>query len=111
MRPLAVRLLAAAVALGAAGCGGDGRAPLVVYSPHGRDLLQLKRPAEALAAFETTLQREPNRFRAIYGAARAADATGDRQKARVFYEHLVQITKGADLPGRRELVEARKMAR
>jgi len=25
----------------AAGCGGDGRTPLVIYSPHGRDLLTL----------------------------------------------------------------------
>lgn len=30
-----------ALALAATGCGGDGRTPLVVYSPHGRDLLQL----------------------------------------------------------------------
>lgn len=36
--------LCAALALAAAvltSCGGDGRAPLVVYSPHGRDLLSL----------------------------------------------------------------------
>ncbi len=33
--------LAFAVALGTAGCGtGDDRTPLVVYSPHGRDMLQ-----------------------------------------------------------------------
>ena len=35
------RALVAAAALAASGCGGDGRTPLVVYSPHGRDLLQL----------------------------------------------------------------------
>ena len=35
--PPAVPLLAAALAA----CAGDGRTPLVVYSPHGRDLLQL----------------------------------------------------------------------
>jgi iron(III) transport system substrate-binding protein len=29
------------VALLATGCGGDGRTPLVLYSPHGRDLLEL----------------------------------------------------------------------
>ncbi|MEM8933242.1 MAG: extracellular solute-binding protein, partial [Acidobacteriota bacterium] len=32
-----------------AGCGGDGRTPLVLYSPHGRDLLGL---------FETTFEAE-----------------------------------------------------
>lgn len=35
------RALLVAAALAATGCGGDGRTPLVVYSPHGRDLLQL----------------------------------------------------------------------
>jgi len=35
------RALAALLAAGLAGCGGDGRTPLTVYSPHGRDLLQL----------------------------------------------------------------------
>lgn len=36
------RLLPGAVlALALVGCGGDGRTPLVVYSPHGRDLLSL----------------------------------------------------------------------
>src|SRR6266478_4248120 len=29
------------LALGAAACRGDGRTPLVIYSPHGRDLLTL----------------------------------------------------------------------
>ncbi|MEM9290843.1 MAG: extracellular solute-binding protein [Acidobacteriota bacterium] len=29
------------VALGLVGCGGDGRTKLVLYSPHGRDLLEL----------------------------------------------------------------------
>jgi iron(III) transport system substrate-binding protein len=36
-RRIAASLLAAVLA----GCGGDGRAPLVVYSPHGRDLMLL----------------------------------------------------------------------
>lgn len=37
-----IRLLAAlTLAALAASCGGDGRTPLVIYSPHGRDLLTL----------------------------------------------------------------------
>jgi iron(III) transport system substrate-binding protein len=35
------RTALAALAALATGCGGDGRSPLVVYSPHGRDLLTL----------------------------------------------------------------------
>ena len=76
----------------------------------GEMLLQLNRPAEALAAFEATLQREPNRFRATYGAARAAEAAGNRQKARASYAKLLQIAKAADQPGRPELADARKSA-
>ena len=45
-------------------------------------LLQVKRPAEALVEFEATLKKEPNRFRATYGAARAAAAAGRRAEGR-----------------------------
>ena len=44
----------------------------------GEMLLQLKQPAEALKEFEATLKKEPNRFRALYGAAHAAALAGDR---------------------------------
>jgi hypothetical protein len=74
-------------------------------------LLQLSRPAEALVEFETTLKKEPNRFRAIYGAARAAEGAGERQKASASYASLLQISKGADQPGRKELAEARRSTR
>jgi hypothetical protein len=74
-------------------------------------LLQLNRPAEALVEFEATLKKEPQRFRATYGAARAAEAAGQRQKAAAYYASLLQISKGADQPGRKELAEARKWTR
>jgi hypothetical protein len=74
-------------------------------------LLQLKRPAEALVEYETTLKKEPNRFRATYGAARAAKAAGQLQTASAYYASLLQITKGADQPGRKELTEARESVR
>jgi hypothetical protein len=74
----------------------------------GEMLMQLKRPAEALAAFETTLKKEPNRFRATYGAARAADASGQRQKAYAYYAALLTISKQADQPLRKELDEAKR---
>ena len=74
-------------------------------------LLQLKRPAEALVEYETTLKKEPNRFRATYGAARAAKAAGQLQTASAYYASLLQITKGADQPGRKELTEARESPR
>jgi tetratricopeptide (TPR) repeat protein len=73
----------------------------------GELLLELKQPAEALKEFEATLRREPNRFRAVYGAARAASLSGNRERARSYFAQLVKMCEGADAPVRRELVEAR----
>jgi hypothetical protein len=70
-------------------------------------LMQMNRPAEALAEYEATLKKEPNRFRALHGAARAAAAAGQRQKAASFYASLLQVAKDADQQGRKELAEAR----
>ena len=70
-------------------------------------LLDLDRPAEALTEFQATLGKEPNRFRALYGAARAASLAGDRATARDYYARLLEICVRADAPGRPELAEAR----
>lgn len=72
----------------------------------GEMLLQVKRPVEALAAFEATLTKEPNRFRAVYGAARAANAAGNTTAAAKYYAALVRISKSGDRPGRSEVQEA-----
>jgi len=69
-------------------------------------LLETGRPAEALAAFETSAQREPNRLRGLYGAARAAALAGDREKARTYYARLVALTTNGD-GSRPELQQAR----
>lgn len=52
-------------------------------------LLELKRPAEALKEYEILLQTTPNRFNTLYGAARAAELAGNRQKARTYYKKLL----------------------
>ena len=59
-------------------------------------LLELKQPAAALKEFEQSQQREPNRFRGYELAARAADAAGERDKARQHYAKLVELTRDAD---------------
>jgi tetratricopeptide (TPR) repeat protein len=75
----------------------------------GEMLLQMNRPADALEAFEATLKHEPNRFRALLGASRAASQAGDTAKARTYADQLVQICARADTPARTELAEARKL--
>lgn len=72
----------------------------------GEMLLDLKQPALALTEFEASQVREPNRFRGYYGAARAAEAAGDRRKAADYYAKLMALAKNADSP-RPELARAK----
>ena len=74
----------------------------------GEMLLELKRPADALKEFEATLTKEPNRFRAVYGAAKSASLAGNAAAAKKYYTQLLKICERADTPGRPELDEARK---
>jgi tetratricopeptide (TPR) repeat protein len=62
----------------------------------GELLLELKQPGPALAEFEKSLKDYPNRMRAFYGAAKAAESAGNRQKAAEFYGKLVVLTAKAD---------------
>ena len=59
-------------------------------------LLEVKQPAQALNEFEASHVREPNRFRGYSGAARAAEAAGDRRKAADYYAKLTELAKKAD---------------
>ncbi|HUI97861.1 MAG TPA: hypothetical protein VLX44_19040 [Xanthobacteraceae bacterium] len=59
-------------------------------------LLERGDAAEALAAFEATLKKEPHRFNATAGAAAAAEKLGDKAKATAYYEQLVALADGSD---------------
>lgn len=52
-------------------------------------LLELHNPAEALKAYEYDLSQHPNRFNGLYGAAMAAQATGDQEKATRYFAALL----------------------
>jgi tetratricopeptide (TPR) repeat protein len=73
----------------------------------GEMLLELKQAAEALTEFEAVMKKEPRRFRATYGAAKAASLSGDKVKARRYFTELLAIAKTADAPARAEIAEAR----
>ena len=69
-------------------------------------LLELKRPKESLVEYQAVLKDYPNRFDALYGAARASEAAANPQQAREYYAQLVKISlPGAD---RQELRAARE---
>jgi tetratricopeptide (TPR) repeat protein len=54
-------------------------------------LLQINKPGEALQAYESDLQKHPKRFNAVYGAALAAEKTGNVQRAKMYFQQLVEI--------------------
>ena len=58
-------------------------------------LLELGRPADALVAYQATLEVEPRRARALAGAARAAMAAGDLDAAERHYRSLVEVMANA----------------
>src|SRR5207245_4250974 len=62
----------------------------------GELLLQQGQASAALREFEASLKENPNRYRSLYGAARAAEVAGDRPKAAGYYEKLVALTGKAD---------------
>jgi tetratricopeptide (TPR) repeat protein len=59
-------------------------------------LLQMGQGAAAQREFETSLKENPNRYRGLHGAGRAAEVVGDRQKAAGHYEKLVALASKAD---------------
>ncbi len=73
----------------------------------GEMLLDMNEPLQALQAFEAALKDEPARFWSLYGAAKAAELAGNRDKAAAYYVRLVD--QAGDAGSRRAAVEnARK---
>jgi Flp pilus assembly protein TadD len=58
-------------------------------------LLEDGKPAEALAAYEQSQVRDPNRYRSLNGAGQAAAQSGNRDKARYYYGRLVELADAA----------------
>jgi tetratricopeptide (TPR) repeat protein len=74
----------------------------------GEMLLEMKEPAPALEQFEATLTKEPGRFRALYGAARAAQLSGSPEASQTYFGELLKVCGHADKPGRAEILEAQR---
>lgn len=70
-------------------------------------LLKLDRPREAQKEFEAALKIYPGRFRALYGAAQAAEKVGEKEIARQYYAKLIEQTAKAD-ESRTELAQLRE---
>lgn len=75
----------------------------------GEMLMDLRRPKEAIEAFELSLKRNPRRALSLLGLARAATAAKDTATAQRAYAELREIWKKADptLPELKEVGAAR----
>jgi tetratricopeptide (TPR) repeat protein len=70
-------------------------------------LMEHGQPGEALKEYQASMQNARERLRGYYGAARAAEASGDSQKAAEYYTALARLTKDADTE-RPEIREAKQ---
>jgi tetratricopeptide (TPR) repeat protein len=77
----------------------------------GEMLLALNQPDAALAAFETTLKKEPNRFRALAGAVAAERRAKKGAGAASHTDAFLALTAKADGPVRPEVAAVKTGAR
>jgi hypothetical protein len=63
------------------------------------ELLMLEhRPAESLVEYQNVLKTTPNRFNALYGAAGAAEASGNATSASNYFRKLTEVATGEERP-------------
>jgi hypothetical protein len=70
-------------------------------------LLELNQPEAALVEYERSQRAVPQRFNGLYGAARAAELSGDREKAKRYYSELLRVCDRSDAQ-RSELEQANR---
>jgi tetratricopeptide (TPR) repeat protein len=73
-------------------------------------LLELNRPQEALAEYESALKIDPNRFNGLAGAAHAAEMAHQTGKANSYYAQLLKNCNDGKNSDRPEIGRAKTMA-
>ncbi len=64
-------------------------------------LADLERYQDALAAYQTALDRSPNRLNSLFGAGRAAELAGDAATARTYYGQVLELLAESAAPNPR----------
>ena len=87
---------------------GKGEIELPAREMLGDLLLEMGRPADALAEYENSMKVDPNRFNGLYGAGRASELLGEHEKERRYYGQLLRNCAAVQSK-RRELEHAREI--
>lgn len=69
-------------------------------------LLDMNRPADALAEYQNALKQAPNRFDSLYGAGHAAELAGKHDDEARYYSELLKLCAGSS-SDRPELAHAK----
>jgi tetratricopeptide (TPR) repeat protein len=69
-------------------------------------LLEYGQPRQALAEYEVALKLSPNRLNGLYNAGRAAEAAGEKPRARFYYAKLLESTQNGRNSARPEFAHA-----
>jgi hypothetical protein len=72
-------------------------------------LMEQGQAAAALTEYEASMKNAPQRVRGFYGAAKAAQDSGDKEKAAGYFRSLARLTRDAD-SDRIEIREAKQFA-
>jgi hypothetical protein len=72
-------------------------------------LMEQGQVVAALNEYEASMKNAPERLRSFYGAARAAEASGDKERSAGYLRRLASLTRNADTD-RVEIREARAFA-
>ena len=54
-------------------------------------LLEMNKPKDALKQYELTLEKNPNRLNALFGAGKSAELLGDMEKAKFYFSQLLKL--------------------
>ncbi len=78
-------------------------------------LLLEHHPKDSLVEYQSVLKTAPNRFNALYGAARAAESAGDASAAASYFRKLTEVAVGDERPelksAREKVIEEKASAR
>ena len=90
---------------------GQGEVDLPAREMLGDLLMLLKRPADALAEYKTSLTLSPNRLNGLLSAGEAAEAAGKPNEAKGFYTRAAASTNNGKDTTRTDVAHAVQMAK